>query len=153
LEAGEVFVDYSKNRVTPETMRLLVALAEQQGVAEWRDRMFSGQKINGTEGRAVLHTALRNRSNRPVLVDGKDVMPEVNAVLAKMRRFTDAVRSGAWKGWTGKRITDVVNIGIGGSDLGPVMASEALKPYWQSPDKTGADQGTLTPHFVSNVDG
>jgi glucose-6-phosphate isomerase len=144
LEVGEVFVDYSKNRVTKETMRLLVALAEQQGVAGWRDRMFAGEKINGTENRAVLHTALRNRSNRPVLVDGKDVMPEVNAVLAKMRRFTDAVRSGEWKGWTGKRITDIVNIGIGGSDLGPVMACEALKPYWQA---------GLRPHFVSNVDG
>ncbi len=144
LEVGELFLDYSKNRVTTETMRLLVALAEQQGVAAWRDRMFAGEKINGTENRAVLHTALRNRSNRPVLVDGKDVMPEVNGVLAKMRRFTDAVRSGAWTGWTGKRITDVVNIGIGGSDLGPVMACEALKPYWQA---------GLRPHFVSNVDG
>ena len=144
LEVGELFLDYSKNRVTTETMRLLVALAEQQGVAAWRDRMFAGEKINGTENRAVLHVALRNRSNRPIFVDGKDVMPEVNAVLAKMRRFTDAVRSGAWRGWTGKRITDVVNIGIGGSDLGPVMACEALKPYWQA---------GLTPHFVSNVDG
>ncbi len=144
IEAGEVFLDYSKNRVTAETMRLLVALAEQQGVPAWRDRMFAGERINGTENRAVLHVALRNRSNRPILVDGKDVMPEVNAVLAKMRRFTDAVRSGAWKGWTGKRITDVVNIGIGGSDLGPVMACEALKPYWQE---------GLHPHFVSNVDG
>jgi glucose-6-phosphate isomerase len=93
-----------------------------------------GEKINGTENRAVLHVALRNRSNRPIVVDGKDVMPEVNAVLAKMRGFTDAVRSGAWKGHTGKRITDIVNIGIGGSDLGPVMATEALKPYWQAGD-------------------
>jgi glucose-6-phosphate isomerase len=144
LEVGDVFLDYSKNRVTAETMRLLVALAEQQGVAAWRDRMFAGEKINGTENRAVLHVALRNRSNRPILVDGKDVMPEVNGVLAKMRKFTDALRSGAWKGWTGKRITDVVNIGIGGSDLGPVMACEALKPYWQD---------GLRAHFVSNVDG
>ena len=144
LEVGELFLDYSKNRVTAETMRLLVALAEQQGVPAWRDRMFAGEKINATENRAVLHVALRNRSNRPILVDGKDVMPEVNAVLAKMRRFTEALRGGAWKGWTGKRITDVVNIGIGGSDLGPVMACEALKPYWQA---------GLRPHFVSNVDG
>jgi glucose-6-phosphate isomerase len=144
IEIGDVFVDYSKHRVTAETMRLLVALAEQQQVGAWRDRMFAGEHINGTENRAVLHVALRNRSNRPILVDGKDVMPDVNAVLAKMRKFTDALRSGAWKGWTGKRITDVVNVGIGGSDLGPVMACEALKPYWQD---------GLTPHFVSNVDG
>ena len=144
LASGDLFVDYSKNRITEETMRLLLALAEQANVAEWRDRMFAGEKINGTEGRAVLHTALRNRSNRPIVVDGKDVMPEVNAVLAKMRAFTESVRSGAWKGFTGKRITDIVNIGIGGSDLGPVMATEALKPYWQA---------GLTPHFVSNVDG
>jgi glucose-6-phosphate isomerase len=153
LDLGDLFVDYSKNLVTAETMRLLVALAEQQKVAEWRDRMFAGDKINGTEGRAVLHVALRNRSNRPILVDGKDVMPEVNGVLARMRRFTEALRTGAWKGWTGKRITDVVNIGIGGSDLGPVMVCEALRPYWQSPGKTGADQGRLRAHFVSNVDG
>ena len=144
LRLGDLLVDYSKQRVTEETLRLLFALARQAGVEAWRDRMFAGEKINGTEGRAVLHTALRNRSNRPVLVDGKDVMPEVNAVLGQMRRFTDRLRSGAWKGHTGKRITDVVNIGIGGSDLGPVMATEALRPYWQ----TG-----LRAHFVSNVDG
>jgi glucose-6-phosphate isomerase len=144
LEVGEIFVDYSKHRVTKDTMRLLFALAEQQKVGEWRDKMFSGDKINSTEGRAVLHVALRNRSNRPIKVDGKDVMPEVNAVLAKMRGFTEQVRSGAWKGHTGKRITDVVNIGIGGSDLGPVMATEALRPYWQK---------GLRAHFVSNVDG
>ncbi len=105
--------------------------------------MFSGQKINTTEHRAVLHIALRNRSNRPIVVDGQDVMPEVNAVLTHMRRFTEAVRGGAWKGYTGKAITDVVNVGIGGSDLGPVMVTEALKPYWQK---------GLRPHFVSNVD-
>ena len=116
LEIGDVFVDYSKNRVTDETMRLLVALAEQQEVAEWRDRMFAGEKINGTEDRAVLHVALRNRSNRPILVDGKDVMPEVNAVLAKMRGFTDAVRDAApGRGTPASAITDIVNIGIGGS--------------------------------------
>jgi glucose-6-phosphate isomerase len=125
-------------------MRLLTALAKQQDVEGWRDKMFAGEKINGTEHRAVLHVALRNRSNRPILVDGKDVMPEVNAVLAKMRDFTDRVRSGAWKGHTGKTITDIVNIGIGGSDLGPVMVTEALRPYWK--------EGLQT-HFVSNVDG
>jgi glucose-6-phosphate isomerase len=141
---GDLFIDYSKQRVTEETMRLLVDLARQQRVSEWRDEMFAGEKINGTEGRAVLHVALRNRSNRPIVVDGRDVMPEVNAVLAKMRAFTEAVRSGAWKGFTGRSITDIVNIGIGGSDLGPVMATEALKPYW----KPG-----LRAHFVSNVDG
>jgi glucose-6-phosphate isomerase len=144
LEFDDILVDYSKNRVTADTMRLLFDLARQARVFEWRDRMMSGEKINGTEGRAVLHVALRNRSKRPIVVDGKDVMPEVDAVLAKMRKFTDAVRSGAWKGFTGKRITDVVNIGIGGSDLGPVMASTALKPYWQD---------GLRAHFVSNVDG
>jgi glucose-6-phosphate isomerase len=144
LEACELFIDYSKHRITKDTMRLLFALAEQQRVTQSRDNMFAGEKINGTEGRAVLHVALRNRSNRPIVVDGKDVMPEVNAVLAKMRTFTEQVRSGAWKGHTGKRITDVVNIGIGGSDLGPVMATEALRPYWQK---------GLRAHFVSNVDG
>ena len=124
-------------------MKLLFALARQQKVEEWRDRMFAGDKINGTEKRAVLHVALRNRSNTPILVDGKDVMPEVNAVLKKMRGLTERLRSGAWKGHTGKRITDVVNIGIGGSDLGPVMVTEALKPYGRE----------VRPHFVSNVDG
>jgi glucose-6-phosphate isomerase len=144
LELGDALVDYSKNRVTEETMKLLFDLARQARVFEWRDRMFAGEKINRTEDRAVLHVALRNRSNRPIVVDGKDVMPEVNAVLAKMREFTTAVRSGAWKGHTGKRITDIVNIGIGGSDLGPAMASLALKPYWQP---------GMRAHFVSNVDG
>ncbi|MCL2450251.1 MAG: glucose-6-phosphate isomerase [Polyangiaceae bacterium] len=144
LEVDDILVDYSKNRVTEGTMRLLFELARHARVFEWRDRMMSGDKINGTENRAVLHVALRNRSNRPIRVDGNDVMPEVNAVLAKMRAFTDAVRSGTWRGATGQRITDVVNIGIGGSDLGPVMAAAALKPYWQK---------GLRAHFVSNVDG
>jgi glucose-6-phosphate isomerase len=143
-EACGVFVDYSKHRATSETLSLLFALAKQADVAGWRDKMFSGEKINGTEGRAVLHVALRNRGGRPIVVDGKDVMPEVNAVLAKMRAFTERLRSGAWKGHTGKTITDIVNIGIGGSDLGPVMVTEALRPYW----KEG-----LRAHFVSNVDG
>jgi glucose-6-phosphate isomerase len=143
-EVCGLLVDWSKHRATDETWRLLLALAEQANVAGWRDRMFSGDKINVTEHRAVLHVALRNRSNRPIRVDGADVMPQVNAVLAKMRDFTERVRSGAWKGHTGKSITDVVNIGIGGSDLGPVMVTEALKPYW----KPG-----MRAHFVSNVDG
>jgi glucose-6-phosphate isomerase len=143
VESGDVFLDYSKHRITAETLKLLFALARQQKVEEWRGKMFAGEKINGTEDRAVLHVALRNRSNTPIVVDGKDVMPEVNAVLAKMRGFTDRLRSGAWKGHTGKRITDIVNIGIGGSDLGPVMVTEALKPFGRE----------LRAHFVSNVDG
>ncbi|MGC2856154.1 glucose-6-phosphate isomerase [Novispirillum sp. DQ9] len=144
LRLGDLLLDYSKNLITARTMDLLLDLAREQGVERWRDQMLSGQAINSTEGRAVLHTALRNRANRPVLVDGADVMPEVNAVLAKMKVFSDAVRDGTWTGATGKRVTDVVNIGIGGSDLGPVMASEALKPYHQD---------GLRLHFVSNVDG
>jgi glucose-6-phosphate isomerase len=143
-EACGLFVDWSKHRTTDETWRLLFALAQQADVAGWRDKMFSGQKINVTEDRAVLHVALRNRSNRPILVDGADVMPQVSGVLAKMRGFTERLRSGAWKGHTGKSITDVVNIGIGGSDLGPVMVTEALRPYWKA---------DMRAHFVSNVDG
>jgi glucose-6-phosphate isomerase len=144
LEVDGLLLDYSKHRIKDETMKLLFDLARHAGVFEWRDRMFSGEKINGTEGRAVLHVALRNRSPKPILVDGKDVMPQVNAVLAQMRTFTEAVRSGAWTGHTGERIADVVNIGIGGSDLGPTMASLALKPYWLP---------GMRAHFVSNVDG
>ncbi|MBF0129918.1 MAG: glucose-6-phosphate isomerase [Alphaproteobacteria bacterium] len=141
---GDILLDYSKNRLTAETLRLLLQLARERDVEGWRDRMFSGEVINTTEGRAVLHVALRNRSNRPIRVGGEDVMPRVNAVLAKMKGFCEAVRSGAWKGATGQRITDIVNIGIGGSDLGPVMISEALRPY-HHPE--------IRPHFVSNVDG
>jgi glucose-6-phosphate isomerase len=141
---GDFLLDYSKNRVTEETMALLVDLARAADVEGWREKMFSGEKINNTEGRAVLHVALRNLADRPLLVDGKDVMPDVTRVLAQMRAFSEAVRSGAWRGRTGDRITDVVNIGIGGSDLGPVMATEALMPY----HKPG-----LNVHFVSNVDG
>ena len=144
LSLGDMLVDYSKNRITGETMKLLMALARDARVEEWRDRMFRGDRINVTENRAVLHVALRNRSNRPIEVDGHDVMPGVNRVLAQMRTLTEEVREGRWTGWTGKRITDVVNIGIGGSDLGPVMVTEALRPYWHR---------ELTPHFVSNVDG
>ncbi len=140
----DILLDYSKNRVTAETMRLLFGLATQANLKQWTERIFAGDRINITEGRAVLHVALRNRSNRKILVDGKDVMPDVNRVLKQMREFSDAIRSGAWKGYTGKAITDVVNIGIGGSDLGPVMATEALKPY----GKPG-----LHVHFVSNIDG
>ena len=140
----DILLDYSKNRITEETMRLLFDLARQAKLQDWIERMFNGEKINITEDRAVLHVALRNRSNRPINVDGKDVMPEVNAVLAHIREFTEAVRNGAWTGYTGKAITDIVNIGIGGSDLGPVMATEALKPY----GKPG-----LNVHFVSNIDG
>ncbi len=144
LRLGDLLVDYSKNRVTDETMKLLLSLARQAKLEEWRDKMFAGEKINGTEHRAVLHVALRNRDNHPIVVDGADVMPEVNATLAKVRGFTEAVRGGGWKGHTGRRITDIVNLGIGGSDLGPVMATEALRPYWQK---------GLRAHFVSNVDG
>jgi glucose-6-phosphate isomerase len=143
-EACGLFVDYSKHRTTEDTMRMLVALAESAEVERWRDRMFAGEPINATENRAVLHIALRNRSNRPIIVDGKDVMPDVNAVLAKMRGFCERVRSGAWTGHTGKSITDIVNIGIGGSDLGPVMVTEAL---------AACSKRDLRVHFVSNVDG
>ena len=144
IETGDLFIDYSKNRVTPETMRLLVALAEAVGLREAIEEMFTGRKINETEKRAVLHVALRNRSNTPIKVDGKDVMPEVNAVLEKMAAFSRRVRSGEWVGHTGRRMKNIVNIGIGGSDLGPVMAYEALKPY---------SDRNLTVRFVSNVDG
>ncbi|MFT3787272.1 MAG: glucose-6-phosphate isomerase [Tepidisphaeraceae bacterium] len=144
-EFGSIFLDFSKNRITDETFKLLIQLAREAGVEMLRDRMFAGEKINVTEDRAVLHVALRNRSNRPIKVDGKDVMPDVNAVLAQMKAFVEKVRSGAHKGYTGGIITDVVNIGIGGSDLGPVMVTEALKHF--------ADDAKLRVHFVSNVDG
>jgi glucose-6-phosphate isomerase len=144
LRFDDILFDYSKNRITQTTMDLLLALARQASVDRAIEAMFSGEKINTTEDRAVLHIALRNRSNRPILVDGVDVMPEVNAVLAKMRKFSEAVRSGEWKGYTGKAITDIINIGIGGSDLGPKMVTRALTPY----AKLG-----LHVHFVSNVDG
>ncbi|MCO4203605.1 glucose-6-phosphate isomerase [Aeromonas taiwanensis] len=140
---GDILVDYSKNLITEETLKLLVTLANETDLRSAIDAMFNGDKINMTEGRAVLHTALRNRSDRPIEVDGKDVMPEVNAVLAKMKGFCEKVISGEWKGYTGKPIQHVVNIGIGGSDLGPVMITEALRPY----------KNHLEMHFVSNVDG
>ena len=144
LQLGDLLFDYSKNRINDETIKLLVALAEQAGLPAAIGRMFGGEKINFTERRAALHTALRNRSNDPVYMDGKDVMPDVRRVLGLMRRFSDAVRNGEHRGHTGKPIGDIVNIGIGGSDLGPLMACEALKPY-SSPK--------LRAHFVSNVDG
>ena len=140
----DLLVDISKQRIDHETMRLLFELAKAADLEGWRDRMFGGAKINGTENRAVLHVALRNRANRPVMVDGADVMPEVNAVLAHMADFVARVRSGEWRGSSGQTITDIVNIGIGGSDLGPLMVCEALKPY---------QRADLRPHFVSNVDG
>ena len=144
VQFKDILFDYSKNRVTDETMRLLLNLAEEAGLPTWIEAMFSGEKINNTEGRAVLHTALRNQSDTPVFVDGTDVMPEIRRVLSRMRRFSENVRSGEWRGFTGKPITDIVNIGIGGSDLGPKMVCAALKPY----SKHG-----LRVHFVSNVDG
>lgn len=139
----EILVDYSKNNITQETLTLLRQLASECALPEAVEAMFTGEKINCTENRAVLHTALRNRANTPVLVDGKDVMPDVNDVLFKMKSFVNRVISGEWKGYTGKAITDVINIGIGGSDLGPYMVTEALRPY----------KNHLTMHFVSNVDG
>merc|ERR1719187_1839642 len=140
---GEILFDYSKNRIDDQAMKLLMNLAKDRGVEQARDAMFSGEKINFTEDRAVLHVALRNRSNVPMKVGGTDVMPDVNAVLAHMKEFCGQVISGKWKGFTGKSITDVVNIGIGGSDLGPLMVTEALKPFAVGPKV----------HFISNIDG
>lgn len=145
VRLDDLLLDYSKNLVTQETMALLFALARQCGVESWRDKMFSGEKINNTELRAVLHTALRaatNAAHAPIPVDGRDVLPGVRHVLDKMRVFTESVRSGAWRGYSGKPITDVVNIGIGGSYLGPLMVCRALHPY----------QDKVKAHFVSNVD-
>jgi glucose-6-phosphate isomerase len=139
----DLLVDYSKQLVTEDTLALLRELAQARGVEALRDRMFAGEKINNTEGRAVLHVALRNRTSRPMAIDGRDVMPDVRAALEHMRTFSDAVRTGEWTGFSGLRIADVVNIGIGGSDLGPAMATEALTPY-------GREGPRL--HFVSNVD-
>lgn len=144
LRFNDILLDFSKNIITEKTMKLLFELAEETKVKAGIQQMFAGARINQTEDRAVLHIALRNRSNTPIKVDGKDVMPEVNKVLDQMRRFSDKIISGSWKGYTGRPIKDIVNIGIGGSDLGPVMVTEALRPYW----KEG-----LNVHFVSNVDG
>ena len=144
LQFKDILVDYSKNRITDATLKLLLELAEEAGVQKAVKDMFSGEKINETENRAVLHVALRNRKNSPIYVDGQNVMPRVNAVLQKMEAFSEKIRSGNWQGYSGKKITDIVNIGIGGSDLGPVMVTEALRPY--------ADK-ELAVHFVSNIDG
>eukprot|EP00057_Strongylocentrotus_purpuratus_P001768 XP_001201424.2 PREDICTED: glucose-6-phosphate isomerase [Strongylocentrotus purpuratus] len=140
---GDFLLDFSKNLVDDEVFGFLLKLAKARDLEGARDRMFGGEKINFTEDRAVLHVALRNRSNTPILFNGKDVMTDVNEVLCRVRKFTESVRSGEWKGFSGKAITDAVNIGIGGSDLGPVMVTEALKPFG----------GPLKVHFVSNIDG
>jgi glucose-6-phosphate isomerase len=144
IHIDDLLFDYSKHRVTTQTLSLLVALAEQAGLRERIRQMFAGEKINVTEDRAVLHVALRNRSGAPIRVDGEDVMPAVNAVLARMRSFVGELHSGAWRGFLGDAITDIVNIGIGGSDLGPLMVTEALRPYWRA---------GMNVHFVSNIDG
>jgi glucose-6-phosphate isomerase len=144
IRFDDILVDYSKNRITEETLRLLLGLAEEADLRGAIEKMFTGEKINETEDRAALHVALRNRQNTPIYVDGRDVMPEVNAVLEKMKGFSEKVISGEWKGYSGKRVSDLVNIGIGGSDLGPVMATECLRPF--------ARPG-ISVHFVSNVDG
>lgn len=143
VSLNDILIDYSKNIITSETMSLLLELAREVELKESIDAMFRGDRINQTEHRSVLHIALRNRSNTPVYVEGEDVMPQVNAVLNQMQAFSDQLLSGTWKGYTGKPITDIVNIGIGGSDLGPLMVTEALRPY----------HTTIRPHFVSNVDG
>ena len=143
-EAAGIYLDYSKNRVNGETMRLLLELAESSGLRARIDAMFRGEKINVTENRAVLHVALRAPRDQHILVDGEDVVPQVHAVLDKMANFSERVRSGAWTGYTGKRMRNIVNIGIGGSDLGPSMAYDALKYY---------SDRHLTVRFVSNVDG
>src|SRR4051812_14681506 len=143
VQFEDILLDYSKNRITDQTIALLLQLAKECRLNDAIKAMYSGEKINATEGRQVLHIALRNQSNTPIYVDGKDVMPDVNSVLQHMKEFSDAIISGSWKGYTGKAITDVVNIGIGGSDLGPVMVTEALKAY----------KNHLNLHFVSNVDG
>ena len=144
LKFEDILVDYSKNLITKETINLLLQLAEETGLKESIESFFKGEKINQTENRAVLHTALRNTSDRKVLVDDVDVMPEVKAVLAKMKAFSEDIISGNWRGYTNKPISDIVNIGIGGSDLGPLMVTEALKPYKKE---------HIDVHFVSNVDG
>lgn len=144
LQFEDVLLDFSKNLITSETLSLLLELARASNVESWRDRMFHGEKINDTEHRAVLHVALRNRSNNPISIDGEDVMPAVRSVIAHMSEFAGRVRNGDWTGYTGKPITDVVNVGIGGSDLGPKMVYEALKPYRHA---------TMKAHFISNIDG
>jgi glucose-6-phosphate isomerase len=143
VQFEDILVDYSKNIINEEALKLLLELADECELSNAISAMFRGDVINRTEGRSVLHTALRNRSGKPVMAEGKDVMPDVNKVLDQMKKFSDSIISGTWKGFTGKSIKNIVNIGIGGSDLGPYMVTEALRPYWT----------TITPHFVSNVDG
>ncbi|MEN8210559.1 MAG: glucose-6-phosphate isomerase [Thermodesulfobacteriota bacterium] len=144
IKFNNILVDYSKNRINEQTLELLIDLANELNLQDAISKMFSGDYINETENRAVLHTALRNRSNKSIFVNDKDIMPDINAVLNKMKDFSSKVISGQWKGYTGKKVTDIVNIGIGGSDLGPAMVTQCLKPY--------AKQG-LSVHFVSNIDG
>lgn len=144
IKFQDLLLDFSKNRITQQTISLLCELAEESNLSEWRERMFNGDKINNTEARAVLHTALRNVSGEPVYVDGEDIMPRIQAVIKKMETFSEKIRGGSWKGFSGKAISDVVNIGIGGADLGPKMVYEALKPYHHK---------KLNVHFVSNIDG
>ena len=144
IQFNDLLLDYSKHRISKETINLLVKLAKEADVEGWRNRMFEGEKINTTEHRAVLHTALRNQNHSPIISDGEDVMPKIKSVLKKMRSFSEEVRSDQWKGFTGKAITSVINIGIGGSDLGPAMVCQALRAYGSK---------TITPYFVSNVDG
>ncbi|MFD0997894.1 glucose-6-phosphate isomerase [Ohtaekwangia kribbensis] len=143
VQFNDILVDYSKNIINEEVMKELIALAKEVELQDAIDALFRGEAINQTEGRSVLHIALRNRSNAPILAEGIDVMPDVNAVLNQMKTFSSNLINGTWKGYSGKAITDIVNIGIGGSDLGPYMVTEALRPYWKN----------ITPHFVSNVDG
>ena len=149
LRFNDILLDYSKNNINRRTMAYLTDLAKECNLNDAIEQMFSGQKINQTENRSVLHIALRNRSNTPILVDGKDVMPDVNEVLGEMKAFSEKIISGAWKGYSNKVITDIVNIGIGGSDLGPVMVTEALRAY----QKKSAAGKPMNIHFVSNVDG
>jgi glucose-6-phosphate isomerase len=144
LEAVGIYLDYSKNRISDETIRLLLELAESSGLRERIDAMFKGEKINVTEKRAVLHVALRAPRDQSIFVDGENVVPEVHAVLDKMEDFSNRIRSGAWTGYTGKRVRTIINIGIGGSDLGPSMAYDALKYF---------SDRNLTMRFVSNIDG
>src|SRR5688572_26452840 len=143
IQFDDILVDYSKNLVNEEVLKELINLANEVELKDAIEAMFHGVRINQTEDRAVLHTALRNRSNTPVEADGENIMPAVNKVLDQMKTFSASILDGAWKGYSGKSITNIVNIGIGGSDLGPYMVTEALRPYWS----------TITPHFVSNVDG
>ncbi|HET6721386.1 MAG TPA: glucose-6-phosphate isomerase, partial [Chitinophagaceae bacterium] len=144
ITTRDIVFDYSKNIINDQTLQLLIQLANECRLKDGIDAMFNGEKINETEGRAVLHTALRNLSSEPVFAEGKDVMPDVRKVLKQMKNFCKRVHDGGWRGYSGKRIKYIVNIGIGGSDLGPLMVTEALKPYWLEDIQT---------YFVSNVDG